>query len=38
MSGLSDVEMEASLTTLRTMAGALGANMVIVSFSRLSLL
>ncbi|EPB79432.1 elongation factor Tu GTP binding domain protein [Ancylostoma ceylanicum] len=31
MSGLSDVEMEASLTTLRTMAGALGANMVILT-------
>ncbi|KHJ79295.1 hypothetical protein OESDEN_21062 [Oesophagostomum dentatum] len=34
MSGLSDVEMEASLTTLRTMASALGASMVIVSFYR----
>ncbi|ETN82282.1 elongation factor Tu GTP binding domain protein [Necator americanus] len=31
MSGLSDVEMEASLTTLRTMAGALGASMVILT-------
>ncbi|KHJ92862.1 elongation factor Tu GTP binding domain protein [Oesophagostomum dentatum] len=31
MSGLSDVEMEASLTTLRTMASALGASMVILT-------
>ncbi|CAJ0590382.1 unnamed protein product [Cylicocyclus nassatus] len=31
MSGLSDVELEASLTTLRTMASALGASMVILT-------
>lgn len=31
MSGLSDVEMEASLITLKAMATALDASMVIVS-------
>ncbi|VDK54968.1 unnamed protein product [Cylicostephanus goldi] len=31
MSGLSDAELEASLTTLRTMANALGASMVILT-------
>ncbi|KAK6016364.1 hypothetical protein OSTOST_18154 [Ostertagia ostertagi] len=35
MSGLSDVEMEASLITLKAMANALDASMVIVSLSLL---